>query len=1215
MQQYHKYFISGWRAFSAQHRWTRSQRWHNFVNRGFPQKFVVGLIFICALFLSANSSPVVADVTDYAIDWIAAAPASYDHETGGGAYDDRTLRVDVANALVGNDFTCGDIVSFFAQITIDDPLTTETIEFTTVFQANSLVATGAGFVDIVNVSVNYGEITDRIAGENTIDDAIIDDGGSTALLVDERFEPADGLLGGSLYDNPQTTADLIGVIRLDDLEATDTAVVVRVDVKLDCVEESSPAGLLTAELRNATITVPLTGSLPIGIQSVIVSSVDKIAFRPDLADLTATQSVPPLVAPGLPLTYTVVFANEGPEPAVNAQLTNTLAPSLTYRSLITPAGWQCSTPSPGATGTIGCHQDLFGVRDVVTMTITAESAPTLPLGTVLSNTVMITSTTQDPQPNNHSTVTTTVSAPRLAGHKVAALVTDADMSGFLSSGDTIVYTMTVVNYGNEPATNVVLWDTIDSASVLISGTIDTTAGTIIQPDNPFGETVIIELGTVMPEAEPIHISFQVEISTSFPLTATTAVLSNQATIFSDNAATTLTDDPTTTEDNDPTRLIVTRLGAYFPCMTIPDSECAALQELYVQTNGAFWRNHEGWFATTDPCSWYGITCATTVDKGPHIVAIDLAGNGLQGVLPSNLQQLPWLERLNLANNALAAVIPAAIGELSHLEYLNIAENLLVGELPPALGSLTSLRELYLYGNNFSGDLPSTLQNLQMLDAIFFQRTQLCLPQDPALQVWLDRVATVGGTNVNNCRRIDESEKPLVLVYAGLDNNLHTEWGTLVNNLELGTDPDAFTVRLLIDGYGEKNSFEYLLEYDDDPTCPSLANGYLECNRYRRDVTLKEQTEDTAQRDLLTMFVANALYEQPNATQVILVLVGHGSGWGANALPAQPRGWTEQNGPVFDIAGGMLWDDTAGDGTLTSRSLSTRALGDALQQVKKLTGKGIDLLYLDACSMAMAEVAYEVHDSVDYLLASENTKWATFPYDRLLPYVAEGLDAQTLGERWLATEVAVLSRVPNIDYTFSLLSLNGMTNVLTSTNALVNALQPLLPEQLVAIHEALGATAFFDSNYDGIVDQSDTYLDLYDLAGQLATTFADNPAVVTAAATLQQAIGTTVLSEYSQAISETLRTPSQWESLGGLSIYWPISADEEKRLMLYSSLNLRWAADSTWDEWLTLYWQSREEHLTTQLEECTQTPNCPGLTGWGFIDMPPEQLIFLPMIQR
>ncbi len=1173
------------------------------------------LLFFPLLFF-VHPSSATADVVDYAIDWVAAAPASYDHATGGGAYDDRTLRVDVANALVGTDFTCGDVVSFFAQITIDQPATAETIEFVTAFGANSLIAPGVGFVDILNVAVNYGTIEDLIAGENALDDGILDDGGSTATLIDAYFEPADGLLGGSLYENPLTQADLIGVIRVDDLEATDSALVVRVDVRLDCTKGSVPLGLLQAQLRDAKLVDPLVADLPIGIQSIIFSRVDQILFPPDVANLSVIQQGPTSIQPGETLTYTLVLTNQGPDPAISPQLTNTLPASATFATLSNPAGWACTTPPVGETGLLGCHQDQLAAGDVVTFTIAASTSPTVPLRTLLTNTVVVTSPTLDLDLPNLAIVTTTVSAPLLQVSKVGALHDDADGSGFLSPGDTVVYTITVNNLVNAVATGVVFSDTLDLQSRLISGSVQTSAGVVLQASE---QTVQVDLATIPGEAMPLVVTFQAQISTSLAITSPTipptSELRNQAILYSDGASPLLSDDPTTVALADATLLTITPLGAYYPCMAIPDSECAALQALYRQTNGALWKNQQGWFATTDPCTWYGLTCTTDEDGRSHISEIALADNLLQGTIPANFEQLPWLQRLDLSRNTLAGIIPETLGNLSQLVYLNLSDNGLVGELPSLLGNLKLLRALYLFGNNFSGDLPSSLRNLEQLETLYLQSTQLCIPTDPLLQEWLNSVTTVTPPVADECRRIDESVKPLVLVYAGLDNNLSAEWGRLINNLEAGTNTDAFTVKLLIDGYGENNSYEFLLQHDMDPTCPSLVTGFLECNRYRRGVTLRNQSEDTAQRDLLATFIINALYEQPNASQVILVLVGHGSGWGANGLPAQPRGWTEQNGLFTDIAGGMLWDDTSGDGALASRSLSTRALGEALAQAKLVTGKGIDLLYLDACSMAMAEVAYEVHDSVDYLLASENTKWATFPYDQLLPHVADGLDAATLGSRWLDTETALLNRLPEIDYTFSLLSLAGMTDVMTATNQLVATLTPLLPAKLSEFDQTLTATAFFDSNYDGLIDQNDNYIDLYDLAGQLAITFADEDAVVAAAQELQRIIAQTVAREAHQNATTRQRSAPQWTAIGGLSIYWPMAADEQKRLMLYNALNLRWAADSTWDEWLSTYWQSVEDRRLTELEACEQTASCPGLTGWGFVDIPPLQTIFVPMVQR
>ncbi|MEZ4679215.1 MAG: clostripain-related cysteine peptidase [Caldilineaceae bacterium] len=524
----------------------------------------------------------------------------------------------------------------------------------------------------------------------------------------------------------------------------------------------------------------------------------------------------------------------------------------------------------------------------------------------------------------------------------------------------------------------------------------------------------IQLPALLASTEPFTLSYHVRIA---PVLSTTAAISttldlvNQAWIQSVALPPLLTNDPATVAPMDATRLAVTPLGAYYPCMGIPDSECAALQALYVSTNGALWTNHSGWFVSNEPCTWYGISCRQDGDGRLHVTALDLAHNQLQGTIPATLALLSQLERLDLADNALNGIIPPSIGELANLTALNLSENQLVGALPTELGQLAALRTLYLFDNNFSGDLPATLVNLTQLEKLYYQSTQLCPTQDTALLIWLETVATLAGTSSADCRYVDDTAKPLVLIYAGLDNNLSGEWGRLVNNIEKGTRDDDFTVKLLIDAFGDNNSYEFLIKQDNDITCPSLVTGFLECGRYRLGSTLRTQVEDTAQRDLLTTFIINALYEHPNATQVILSVVGHGAGWGANALPAQPRGWTEQNGTFTDIAGGMLWDDTAGAGAPASRSLSTKALGEALRQVKAITGRSIDLLYLDACSMAMVEVAYEVRDSVNFLLASENTKWATFPYDELLPAVAGGLDAKTLGERWLDTETALLRRVP------------------------------------------------------------------------------------------------------------------------------------------------------------------------------------------------------------
>ena len=41
---------------------------------------------------------------------------------------------------------------------------------------------------------------------------------------------------------------------------------------------------------------------------------------------------------------------------------------------------------------------------------------------------------------------------------------------------------------------------------------------------------------------------------------------------------------------------------------ISTAECKFLLELYNSTDGANWKNNEGWNVTNTPCSWWGISC-------------------------------------------------------------------------------------------------------------------------------------------------------------------------------------------------------------------------------------------------------------------------------------------------------------------------------------------------------------------------------------------------------------------------------------------------------------------------------------------------------------------------------------------------------------------------------------------------------------------------------
>ena len=245
---------------------------------GAPLALLLMLSVLVAMLVTTPG--VLAASGDFSIEFVAAAPQSYNHLTGGGAYDDGTIGVDadIVKSLQGGDFSCGDIVTFFATVTVDDTDQADTdapqtIEMNFSFLADTTGQPGVAIGEIVNVTVNYGTIEDLIAGENNVDDGIYDDGNSTATLTYENRT-------GPLF---QAGSELHGTVELDDLERNET-VVVRIDVKLDCDPGSNPTGNLQAALPDAWLTyinttpVDPPDAISVGEQTSPFKQIVKICF-------------------------------------------------------------------------------------------------------------------------------------------------------------------------------------------------------------------------------------------------------------------------------------------------------------------------------------------------------------------------------------------------------------------------------------------------------------------------------------------------------------------------------------------------------------------------------------------------------------------------------------------------------------------------------------------------------------------------------------------------------------------------------------------------------------------------------------------------------------------------------------------------------------------------------------------------------------------------
>ncbi|MBM4859834.1 tandem-95 repeat protein [Vibrio parahaemolyticus] len=237
---------------------------------------VLPVFAVSAFFLTPKAIGAGGDFSN--TDFVAAAPFTYNHQTGGGAYNDRTVGdyADVTEQLEGGQFTCGDIVSFLSQVQVKEvPVDAlQSIELDFKFTGDSTGQSGAALSEIVNVSINYGQVEngDNGSGANPgqgsfgLDSGIDDDGGSTAVLLNQQL------------DGPLFTAgtSLTGSVQITDLEASES-IVVRVDTRLACQAGTSPTGNLQGQLDAGRVNSPAESTINTGQQTIPFLKVGDIA--------------------------------------------------------------------------------------------------------------------------------------------------------------------------------------------------------------------------------------------------------------------------------------------------------------------------------------------------------------------------------------------------------------------------------------------------------------------------------------------------------------------------------------------------------------------------------------------------------------------------------------------------------------------------------------------------------------------------------------------------------------------------------------------------------------------------------------------------------------------------------------------------------------------------------------------------------------------------
>ena len=376
--------------------------------------------------------------------------------------------------------------------------------------------------------------------------------------------------------------------------------------------------------------------------------------------------------------------------------------------------------------------------------------------------------------------------------------------------------------------------------------------------------------------------------------------------------------------------------------------------------------------------------------------------------------------------------------------------------------------------------------------------------------------------------IDETAEWTVMVYLDADNNLESAGIDDINEMEMVGSTSEVNIVVQVDrvpysvlassnqGYADDISNgnwtttrRYYITQDFDPI---LINSPLK-------IDLVELNMGDPQT--LVDFASWAAINYP-AKKYLLVIWNHGGGFRS-----------------LNLAKDIAWDDTNGGDKITMSELE-----DALSMISAQIGKNIDLVGMDACLMAMTEVAYQIKDYADILVTSEESEpEGGWPYDTILSQLTSN---PSLTPTQLATNIVddYIFTYPTTYVTQSAIDLSYMD---TLTGQLSNLAFGIMSDFSTPKYQYILAAASSQhySDYD--------FIDLYDLCNNIFD-HSNSLEIKNMAIIIQQTLNSAVIkSGYSGVGVSRSR---------GLSIYFPY--------YYYDSYynNTNFAQDTKWDEMLS-----------------------------------------------
>jgi hypothetical protein len=409
----------------------------------------------------------------------------------------------------------------------------------------------------------------------------------------------------------------------------------------------------------------------------------------------------------------------------------------------------------------------------------------------------------------------------------------------------------------------------------------------------------------------------------------------------------------------------------------------------------------------------------------------------------------------------------------------------------------------------------------------------------------------------------------ILTYIAAHNNLDQLGGrSLKQILEVGSTPD---VQLAVLYDGTERAARYIAGE------PGTA-------------AVEESLDDLDSGDAGALLdTVRWAFGQRPAERYGLILWSHGSGWRPEEIEEvakQARGdedvdadeSTERAGAPGGLAlfrstlahilkqeqpeRAILFDDGTG------HSLDTLELAWVTSQVQDLIGQPLDLLGMDACLMGNLEVAYQLRDSVRYLVASEElVPGHSWPYDTIFGELAGegGMPAEKLAKLVVQRYCEYYKGHPPGagDVTKVALDLSGVNQVAQAVDRLATLLEDDIDAQADLLWKAQWESFLKESREQKRKSHKFRY-HLWDV-GSVSTRLAeisDSDSVKQAAATVAGTLepgGPTVLVEDHYG---------EWfDGIAGVSIYM-IPPKKRTPSQYYADLAL--AKDTHWNEMLEAY---------------------------------------------